>query len=882
MSDATDPMRLVRRLVYWLRFRSRQDDLREELELHREMLARDLERQGLSPDEATVAARRVMGNETYMREEARGVWLSTTLEAVLKDIRYAWRGLRRSPVFTAVAVLTLAICIGANTAIFTVMHRVLLAPLPYPDGNQIVRLDQVPASDPNIRGLSLYADVVRAWAARARSVEDLVASTSTMVRIGVDSTSPRAPGAWVTPSFLSLLRTPPALGRGFTADDARTGAPRVAMVGYAFWQTHYGGATDVLGKSIPVNGTQRTIIGVTASHVQIPTAFQEKTDVWMPFNLDSAGDVVDAVARLRPGVTPAMASRELDAIMHEAARDTTWARSSRAFARRAQDLVDVRQRRAIELMFVAVCGLLAVACANIANLLLMRAWTRRRELAVRRALGAGRLRLARQLLTESLTLAVLGGALGVVIGWQGLHAIVALTPRGPANYSGLPDQLDLTVLLWTAGVSIATGLLFGVGPALLSGGRSMGDALRIGAQSAIGSSAARRLRSGLVIAEIALSMVFLVTAGLLVRSFIALEGTSVGYDPTGLVSVAVDLASHPAQADRASAEQSLLRALRGLPGVRDAALGTVPQNNVGDGPFAIETPAGVQPLDIQIFMMDFVGSDYFRVVDLPLVLGRTFETAGSFPTAADEIIVNQAVARRLWGERKAIGARLRIGEGSSARWLTVVGVSADIRLPGKTGDFYTVQMYRPTTAADEVVSNVVMRVNTRNAPALERSVEQAIKAAGLSGKITRVVWAESMLDAVLLERPRFALVLFGLFAAIALALSALGLYGVIAYGVAQRTREIGLRVALGADARAVARLILGGSLRLVALGCGIGIVGAYATTRLLAAFLFETSPTDPVSFAAAVLTLAAVALLASLVPMRRAVRVDPMHTLRTD
>jgi predicted permease len=810
------------------------------------------------------------------------VWLSTTLEAVVKDIRYAWRGLRRSPVFTTVAVLTLAICIGANTAIFTVMHRVLLAPLPYPDGNRIVRLDTNPASDPNLQGLGLYSEVVRAWAARSRTVEHLVASNSNLARVGVDSTSPRVPAAWVTPSFLTLLRTPPVLGRGFTAGDARSGAPGVAMIGYAYWQTHYGSATDVVGKAITIDGVPRTIIGVTASHVQMPTAFQERTDVWMPLHLDSAGGVLDVVARLRPGVTPDVASRELDAIMHEAASDTTWARSSRASARRAQDLVDARQRRAIALMFVAVCGLLAVACANIANLLLMRAWTRRRELAVRRALGAGRLRLARQLLTESLTLAVLGGALGAVIGWQGLRAIVALSPRGPGDHSGLPDQLDATVLLWTAGVSVATGLLFGVGPALLSGGRSMGDALRIGAQSAIGSSTARRLRSGLVVAEIALSMVFLVAAGLLVRSFIALEGTSVGYDPTGLVSVAVDLTSRPAQGDRASAEQSLLRALRGVPGVRDAALGMVPQNNVGEGPFAIETPAGVQPLDIQILMVDFVGPDYFRVVGLPLVLGRTFESTGSTPTAADEIIVNQAVARRIWGERSAVGARLRIGEGSSAKWLTVVGVSADVRLPGKTGDFYTVQMYRPTTAADEVVSTVVLRVNTRNARVLERSVEQAIKAAGLSGTIARVVWAESMLDAVLLARPRFALVLFGVFAAIALVLAALGLYGVIAYGVAQRSREIGLRVALGADARSVARLILGGSLRLVALGSGIGIIGAYAATRLLAAFLFETSPTDPVSFGAAVLLLGAVALLASFIPMRRAVRVDPMHTLRTD
>jgi hypothetical protein len=217
MSIPTDSMRLVRRLAYWLRFRSQQDDLREELEFHREMLASDLERRGLSPEEARVSARRVMGNETYMREEARGVWLSTTLEAVLKDIRYAWRGLRRSPVFTTVAVLTLAICIGANTAIFTVVHRVLLAPLPYPDANRIVRLDANPASDANLRGLALYPDVVRAWATRSRTVEDLVASTSNVVRIGADSTSPRVPAAWVTPSFLTLLRTPPALGRGFTA-----------------------------------------------------------------------------------------------------------------------------------------------------------------------------------------------------------------------------------------------------------------------------------------------------------------------------------------------------------------------------------------------------------------------------------------------------------------------------------------------------------------------------------------------------------------------------------------------------------------------------------------------------------------------------------------
>ncbi len=880
MSILTSVTRLARRLAYWWRFHTHQDDLREELEMHRDLLARDLERQGLSADEARRAAHRAMGNETYMREEARGVWLSTALEAVLKDVRYAWRGLRRSPVFTTVAVLTLAICIGANTAIFTVMHSVLLAPLPYPDANRIVRLDTPPASDPNLR-LYTSGEVIRAWAARSRTVQDVVVAGTPMVSVGADSTGPHVRGAFVTPSFLTLLRTPPALGRGFTADDGKPGALPVAMIGYTFWQTRYGGQADVLGKSLMVDGIRHTIVGITESHVEIPTAYFGKADVWMPLSRDSTHGGSEVLARLRPGVTPAMASRELDAIMREVATDTLWAKSSRAIARRAQDLVDPQQRLAIELMFVAVGGLLVIACANIANLLLMRAWTRRRELAVRRALGAGRLRLARQLLIESLTLAVLGGGLGLLVGWQGLRAITGLLPGSLSDGIRIPDHLDSTVLLWTAGVSVATGLLFGVGPALLSAGRSMGDALRIGAQSAIGSSSARRVRSGLVIAELALSLIFLVSGGLLMRSFVALQRTPVGYDPAGLASVSVRPTRQPARADRVSAEQSLLRALAGIPGVRTAALGNVPQNNVGEGPFAIETPSGPRSIDMQICMMDYVSPDYFRVVGLPLVEGRTFGSAGTSPEA-NELIVNRALARRLWPDRSAIGARLLIGEGRDAKWATVVGLTADVRLPGKTGDFYTVQMYRPVSAADEAVNTVVLRMNSRDARVPETALEQTLRAAGIPGKIDRVVWADPMLDSIVLARPRFALLLFSVFAAIALGLSALGLYGVIAYGVAQRSREIGLRMALGADGGAVAQLILGGSARLVALGCGLGVAGAYLATRGLGSFLFETSPTDPASFAIAVLLLSAVALVASVVPMRRAVRIDPMDTLRTD
>lgn len=875
-------VRMVRRLVYWARFRQGQEELREELELHRELLAGDLERQGLAPDAARAAAGRAMGNETLMREDARGVWLASGLESVLKDWHYAWRGLRRSPAFTAVVVLTLALTVAANTAVFSVVQHVLLEPLPYPDGNRIVRLGTESVADPLVGQFGIGTELLRRLSARSRTLGELAAAQEHRYRIGNDPEQPAVAVASVTPSFFGLLRVRPVLGRGFAPDDARPGAPPVMMIGFGSWQLRYAGARDVVGQVLSVNGVPRTIVGVAPDHVDIPMSMNETPDIWLPLDLDSTA-TVDGFARLEPSATSAMASRELQSIMR-AMPDTGSARGYRTTATTARDRVDPRDRRAIELLFVTVCGLLLIACANIANLLLMRGWTRRRELAVRLALGAGRARLARQMLTESVLLAVLGGGLGLLIAWQGLETLIAIYPGGfmSGSLASLDAvHIDATVLAWTAAVSVATGLLFGAGPAFLAGDSSLGDALRAGGRTAVGSGAARRLRSGLVVAEIALSLVFLSAASLLVRSFLALARTPIGLDPIGLVTAEVRLARQPVPADRAALERTLVSTLRAIPGVSGVAFGGgLARTDVRAGPFAIEGPTGPQVVDLPFCETPFVGAEYFRVARIPLVRGRTFNATD--PAAASrELVVNEALARRLWPGGNAVGSGLRVGEGANATWLTVVGIAGDVRLPGTTGDLFNLQMYRPTSAAGRFVSNIMLRVSGRGS-VLEPTLRRAVEGAGISAKLGQVWRTESLVDRRVLARPRFALTVFGVFAMIALVVSAAGLYGIIAYAVTQRTREIGVRVALGADPIAVARLVLGDSARLVAVGGCLGLLGAWAGTRVLASFLHQIRPTDPTTLGGAVLLLTVVSLIATLVPMRRALRIDPMDALRTD
>ena len=871
MNAARSVARLLRRAAYWLQLRRRENELREELSFHRELVATELARQG----RGAADVRRTMGNETTMREESRDVWLVAGLDAFFKDCRHGWRALRRTPVFTGVAAMTLAIGIGANTAIFSVVHHLLLAPLPFEDGNRIVLLATQSASDPD-EPFDVPAPVLIQLQNRSRALENLAAAGFVRAALGDSANHDVVPGIRITESLLHTLRVVPIAGRAFTREDARAGAPPVVMISYGLWQSRFAGAHDAIGGTIAVNGVRRTIIGVTPRDLTIPMRVEEPPNVWLPLDLGAEDDGFIGYARLKPGATTAAASRELKSAMAERP-DPRWSKSTGASVTRAVDRVDPRLKRAVVIMFAAVSGLLLIACANVANLLFMRGWTRQRELAIRRALGGGRFRVARLLLIESSMLAILGGVLGLGIAWKGLSIILAIMPGGNSIVGG-PELtgagINRGVLVWTTVTTIVTSMLFGAGPAVFSTAEATAEALRTGIRGVAGSGNARRLRSGIVVSQIALSFVFLVAAALLVRSFVTLARFDIGYDARGLAIASVDLARKPDSARRASIERVVTTALATIPGVRGVAFGgPLLRTDIRGGPFVVEGPSGPEQLALDMCEMPFVSRDYFRVTGIPLLRGRTFE-------GDDDVVINDKLARRFWPSGNALGARLRVGSGARARWLTVVGIAGDINLPGQNA-LFTMQMYRPTSAAGTFVDLVSLRT-TGNPEPIAASAKQAIEAAGVGATLGSIRGVESVLDKRILARPRFALVIFGVLASIALLLTAVGLYAIVAYTVTQRTREIGVRIALGADSMTVSRMIVGDGMRHVAGGVALGIVLALATTRLLASFLYDQRPFDASAIVSAALLLGLVTLAASAIPLRRALLIEPVDALRAD
>jgi putative ABC transport system permease protein len=555
---------------------------------------------------------------------------------------------------------------------------------------------------------------------------------------------------------------------------------------------------------------------------------------------------------------------------------------------RAQDVLDAREARAVQVLFVAVGALLLIACANVANLLLARAWTRQREFAVRSALGAGRRRLARQVLTESVSLALVGGLLGMGVAWLALRVIVALRP--PALDHLADVRIEPAVLLWSLGVSLATGILFGCAPALLAGARQVGDVLRRETRGGSAGVASRRVRSTLIVLEIAASLVLLVGAGLLVRSFAALQRMPLGFEPRGLVYVEALLGGGPARERRLALRAAVLERLRSLPGVTDVGIGIMPGKGwIGLGGIEVETGRDGHTTRIPRLGTILMYPDYFRVARIALVEGRLPDTSAapgvSLPAAmSPELLVNRALARRMAGDGHVVGMRVRNAlEGApgqpAAPWSTVVGVVDDTHMPDVRGEVATLQMY---TVLPPRMGDVGFLVRTSTsgdaaAPVIKRAV----------ASIDPVIYVRTLLsgDTYLrdgLAPTRFAMALLTAFAAVAVALAAVGLYGVIAYSVSQRTREIGVRVALGADARGVVASVVLGGLRLAAVGVAIGAVVAIGTTRVLATLLYTVSPVDPATFAAIALLVVAIALVASYVPARRALRIDPTETLRAD
>ena len=884
----------VRRLFRLPRSRARLlRELDDEVQFHLEMRIAELRQLGMNETEARAEAARRFGDTQEFhayaaRRAARQARWHAALDwlaAWLQDIRFAARLFRKTPGFTAITVLTLALGIGANAAIFTVVHRLLLAPLPYQDGNRIVMLIQGEGERPDVATLRL-------WRARAHSLETIAAVSidAILVESGEEQDTVHA---FITPNYLQLLGVHPALGRAFTLQEAAPGAAAVAMISYGLWQRGYGGRADVLGRSVPVDGRPYTIVGVAPPDLALPmspaTARMKLREavpgIWLPASLDAmhGDDRPDAYARLRPGVSAREASRELAAIVDSV--PGALQERARPRAMRAQDFLDAREAQTVEVLFAAVGVLLLIACANVANLLMARAWTRRRELAVRVALGAGRGRLARQVLTESVLLALAGGALGVAVAWQALRLIIALRPPALDNLAGV--HLAMPVLLWTAGLSVVTGMLFGCAPALFAGARAVGDVLRSESRAGSGGTASRRMRAALIVFEIAMSLVLLAGAGLLVRSWIGLQAMPLGFEPRGLAEVEVLFHLPPTSANRearaAALRQAILARLRGIPGVVDAAVGTLP----GDAyfamaPLATEADATGGVRSVPAFSPTFMSPNYLRIARMSLVAGRLPDSAAwaaaldRAPVTPEEVVVNRGLARRLWPDGGAIGARLHSGLRRGETY-TVVGIVDDIDMPGPRAAIKSAQLYLlPRVAAQTFLVRAAPSA-AAIVPVLRRVV------AGVDPAIiVRTVTVGESYLADALAPTRFAMALLAAFSGIALLLSAIGLYGVIAYAVSQRTREIGIRVALGAEPAAVARLVVGGGVRLVAAGILLGVMAAAASTRVLGSLLYGVSPADPVTFLVIAALLVAIALLASYVPARRALRIDPTQALRAD
>ena len=784
----------------------------------------------------------------------------------MSDIWYAIRSFLRTPGFTAVAVLTLALGIGATTAIFSVVNAVLLEPLPYPQADRLV-----------VARMSLpdYRDVQRS----ARSFEGTAVWASNLYNLRTDGDTQQILGGVVSRDLLPLLGVTPVLGRTFGADDERE---RTVVIGYGLWQSRLGADPSVLGRDLELSGNSYTIIGVAPAWFRFPSA---EFQLWTAMGSieTSAAQVKNralrifrVVGRLNPGVTIAQAQAEMDTIGEQLAK--TYPTTNTDVAITVEPLYEqlVGEARPALMILLATVGLvLLIACANVANLMLARTTSREREMAIRSALGAGRRRILRQLATESLVLAAAGGGIGLLLAMWGVDALpAALEARVPRADS---IEVDVTVLAFAVAATLLTGIFFGLAPAWQ--GSTGSASLKEGGRGVAGTSRGRRVRRVIVVAEIALAVVVLVGAGLLVRSFVMLTTRDPGFVSRNLHSFTVQLVSHPDQTSRAQAAAALMDRMSRLRGVEMAGAATglaavTPQRGTRievEGRTLSPDEAGV------LFIATTPG--YFRTMSTPVLRGREIEAIDR-PGAQPVAVINRRMATVLFGTENPIGRRLRIiNPEYAADWRTIVGVVGDVTYQGLDADVPPT-LYTPYAQTPFLWLYVMLRTNGA-APDLAIAVRSAVPAVDprLNASNVRPM-AETVAGTV--AEPRFNMLLVSSFAVLALALAAIGLYGVIAYSVVQRTHEIGVRMALGAARADVMRLVLGEGFVIAAAGVAIGLAGSAMLTRLMASQLVGITPRDPLTFAGGGLLLLGVALFASYVPAWRASRVDPVVALRAD
>jgi len=849
--------------------RPSDDEIQEEIAAHLRMAIADKMARGASREEAERAARAEFGNVTHVAEVTRDVRGGLWLERLGQDLRYGWRALRRTPAFTTVAVATLALAIGANSAVFTVVNSVLLQPLPFRDPGRLYAVSYLPTDLPFELPPGVDDRLYLEYRQHVSRFDRITGYQRQDLTLSGVRDATRLPGARASATFFEVLGVQPALGRAFSADEDQAGTDRVVILSDRLWRARFNGDRAILGKAITLDGITRTVVGVMPRGFTFPAASQ----VWTPLalRLDPGNSFLfPVIGRLRADATPEQAKSELEAIALAMPPDPR-AGGIKPVARiiPLKDTLIGKVRTSLLVLVGAVAFVLLIACANVANLLLIRAATRRHEMAVRIALGASRARIARQLLTESLLIALIGAAAGIFVAFAGVRALLALAPAGRIPRI---DEVHLNgwVLGFTLVVAVITGILFGVVPARSGARREPQEALGQGTRLVGGSH--HGLRSVLVTAEITLALMLLSGAGLMIKSFLMIRSLDTGYDASRVVTMSVNLPeiAYPDAARLRAFHTALLEQLTRIRGA--SAVGAVafrPMSDVGImGDFMVDGPT---PLP-HGYTVDkpTVSPGYFAALGIRLLAGRDF-TPADRAGAPGVVVVSQTVARRLWPNERAVGKRISMQDQPGPNdWLTVIGVVNDVVQDAQLSRHSTIYLPYLQTSSAGFINQMTFVVRPQPAagnlaPAMRgalRDVDPAVPAQALQ------TMDQSMMDTI--AEPVFQMRLLATFACLALFLAALGTYGVLAYDVTERTREIGLRMALGATPGTVLRMVLGRTATLAFTGAALGVAGSLMLTRVLTRWLFEVKPTDPATLTAVTVVLLVAAFLAGLLPAQRA------------
>ncbi len=866
-----------------LRREQAEADLDAEVGAAVELLVGEKVRAGMSPEEARRAARLELGGVEQVKEEVRAVRAGAFFETTVRDLRYGARALRRRPAFAAAGILTLALGVGANTAIFSVVRAVLLAPLPFDDPDRLMLLSE---EAPGGGRMSVAVPNFQDWRGRARSFERMAAFRSAFFTLTGGETPLRLSGRMVTWDFLAMLGVQPILGRPFTPDDDRPEAAPMALIGEGLWRRRFGAAPSVIGGTMSVDGTAFTIIGVLPGDFE----FFRRDEILVPVGLvlTPQSDFLDrgnhfglyALGRLRRGVSLQAARAEMEALAEALEREYPATNSGNgALVRPLADVVVQDIRPTLLVLMSGVGFVLMIACANVANLSLARAAARGREIAVRAALGASRSRILRMLLTESLLVFLLGGLAGLGLGQWALDALLALVPPGLPRLGQV--RMDGVVLAFTLGVSLLTGLVFGWLPARQAARADLQAGLREAGRSQVGA-ARQRTRRALLVAQMGLALMLLVGAGLMVRTVVALVQVDPGFRPANLLAASFSLppGRYPEQKQREFYRDALAR-IEALPGVASATLGlSLPvQGSNWNSIFIVSNQPVPERANLPSAAFNPVSTRYFETLGIRLLRGRPFTEADG-PGAATVAVINETLAKRLWPDEDPIGKRLKQGWPEDDHpWREVVGVVADVSLEGIDRDV-PMQAYLPLPQAPTSGLSLVVRA-AGEPTALAPSVEKAVHEIDPDLPVFGILTMEQILgDSI--GRQRLAMVLLGIFAGLAVALAAVGVYGVISYGVTQQTHELAVRMALGAGRGDIFRMVVWQGMRLALIGMAFGLAGVLGLTRFLESLLFGVEPADPLTLSGVSALLVFVAFLACALPARRAVRIDPAILLRSE